>query len=554
MLGCVSPRVANDEMTKSADVLITGAGPTGLLMAIQLARNAIPFRIIDKVPQRSDKSRALAVHARTLEILARLGLADQLISRGTRALQGNINVDGRFVATVNFGDIGIDETPYPFILLVSQADTEQVLEAGLNQLGVSVERALTLSAFSQDEHGVTAKLEGGNGDEWLRVRYLVGADGAHSTVRHGCNLAFEGDKYSNDFLLADVDVEWDRPNGQFHFFLGWHGIVVFFPLPGDRTYRIISTRSREESGGQQPTLEEFAERVRDHCRVAARLSNPRWLSLFRLHHRGVDRCRHHNAFVAGDAAHIHSPVGGQGMNTGIQDAWNLAWKMALVLTKRAQPEILDSYHEERYPVGQKLLNFTDRLFSIIISRSWLVAMLRTYLVPAIAPFATRSRARRARLFRFVSQTAIRYRHSRLNNEAGVFRRGPKPGDRVPDLPLHRGDGAATTLHEQLDGRRYCLFVFLGEGERYSHPIESALTGFEDLVVVTFVSTGPVGTSSPTLVDRQGRAHLRFGVRQSALYLIRPDDHITFRCQGVNATALKEHLARFLLERGTETTR
>jgi len=534
-------------MISSTDVLIIGAGPTGLTIAVQLARYGIPFRIIDKASQRSDKSRALAVHARTLEIFARLGLADALIARGTRATQGNVNVNGRFVAAVNFGDIGVDETPFPFLLLVSQADTEEVLESELNRFGIKVERPLSLTEFSQDAEGVSAQLEGMEGTELVQARFIIGADGAHSTVRHGCHLTFEGERYSNDFLLADVDIDWDRAYGQFHFFLGWDGILAFFPLPGEKAFRIISTRSREESGSGEPTVEEFTRRVRNHCRIDARLRNPRWLALFRLHHRGVNAYRRENAFVAGDAAHIHSPVGGQGMNTGIQDAWNLSWKLALVLADRARPEMLDSYHEERYPVGQKLLQFTDRLFSIIVSRNWLVSLLRTYLVPAIAPFMTRNRARRARAFRFVSQIGIRYRQSRLNQQNGRFSKGPQPGDRLPDFVLHRGDATATTLHEQLDGKHYCLLAFLGEGSNASGSIETVLAGLDDLIKVIVISSAPDGDTSSMLVDRTGVVHRRFGVIDAALYLIRPDDHVAFRCRGFDATALREYLARYLLE-------
>lgn len=535
-------------MSEAKGVLIVGAGPTGLVAAIQLARYGVPLRIIDKEVRRSDKSRALAVHARTLEILDRVGLADELIRRGTRAQKGNIHVNGRLTAQMQFGDIGIDETPYPFILLVSQADTEQVLERYLNTLGVTVERPVTLTGFTQDDDGVVAKLQGSEGSELLRVRYLLGADGAHSTVRHGCNLAFEGEKYSNDFLLADVNVDWDRDYGQFHLFLGRKGVVACFPLPGPTAYRIICTRDQDESGGGDPTLREIEERMRRHCRVNVRLSNPRWLSLFRLHHRGVDRYRSRNAFVAGDAAHIHSPVGGQGMNTGIQDAWNLSWKLGLVMSGRAQPAILDSYHEERFPVGQRLLQFTDRLFSIVISRNWLLSLLRTWVIPAIAPFATRSRARRARTFRFISQIAIRYRSSRLNEEMGEFDTGPQAGDRVPDIAILKANGSATSLHAQLDGKRYCLLAFIGDDAHAARSMTTSLTGFENLVIPKLVTRSTNISSGHALIDEQGLAYRRFGIRESGLYLIRPDDHVAFRCQGLDTTALRDYLARFLLAR------
>ncbi len=547
-------------MSDTTDVLIVGAGPTGLIMAIQLARQGIRFRIVDKEPERSDKSRALAVHARSLEILARMGLADELIRRGARTLQANLNVNGRFVTAVEFDDIGVEETPYPFILLVSQAQTERVLESHLNSLGAKVERPLRLTGFSQDGDGVHAQLAGDGGTESLRASYLIGADGAHSAVRHGCNMVFAGEKYSNEFILADVDVEWNRASGQVHFFLGREGVLAFFPLPGERAFRLISTRSRDESGGGEPTLDEFDQRLRDHCRVEARLTNPRWLSLFRLHHRGVDRYRQANAFVAGDAAHIHSPAGGQGMNTGMQDAWNLAWKLALVLANRAMPEMLDSYHEERHPVGQKLLRYTDQVFSTLISRNWLVSLLRTYLMPRIAPVATRSQKRRARLFRFVSQIGIRYRRSRLNREAGVFRSGPKPGQRTPDLTLQSRGGTPTSLHAHLDGNSYRLLVFRGiatqdTDDKVSAAIDTALHGYDDLVAAISISAGPrrnsqSATADTGLIDADGTAHRRFGITESGLYLIRPDDHIAFRCQGINLSALQDYLARFLMKRSS----
>jgi len=244
------------------------------------------------------------------------------------------------------------------------------------------------------------------------------------------------------------------------------------------------------------------------------------------------------------------------MNTGMQDSWNLAWKLALVLANRANPEILDSYHEERHPVGQKLLRYTDRLFSALVSRNWLLSLLRTVLIPRIAPIATRSRKRRARVFRFVSQIGIRYRRSRLNCEDGDFSAGPEPGERAPDVALQFRDATPTSLHAQLDGNSYRLLVFHGTAnqetnDRVLPAIETSLRGFDDLVRVTSISTGarrnPRSVLSGTaLIDVSGNAHRRFGITESGMYLIRPDDHIAFRCQGINLTALGDYLVHFLL--------
>src|SRR5215208_5062050 len=371
------------------DVLVVGAGPTGLVMATELAARGVSGRIIDRAPERSERSRALVVQARSLELLQKMGVADELVARGRRTIKATPFVEGRPAANLEFGDIGVDDTPYPFLLFVSQAETERVLEKHLESLGAKVERPVELLSFEGDAEGVSARLRHGDGrQETARVRYLVGADGAHSTVRHTLGLSFKGDAYPQDF-----------------------------PLAGPSTYRLIATRAEDAPlDAGDPTLEEVQQLATELCPLPVKLYDPSWLARFRLHHRGVDSYRAGQAFVAGDAAHIHSPAGGQGMNTGIQDSYNLAWKLTLVIEGHAPDSILDSYHEERHPIGQRLLRTTDRMFNVAATPNPLAIELRNFLMPRVLPRVMGKRSLRARAFRFVSQLGIRYPDSPIVGE------------------------------------------------------------------------------------------------------------------------------------------
>src|ERR671911_185015 len=295
-----------DALPKSeTDVLVVGAGPTGLMMAAELAARGVGCRIIDKAPARSQHTRALVVQARTLELMQKMGIADDLVARGRRTLKVTPFVGGRRAVDVEFGDIGVDDTPFPFILFVSQAETERALEGHLESLGVKVERPVELLTFAQDPEGVDARLRRPDGrEETVRARYIVGADGAHSQVREAAGLAFEGDAYPQDFVLADVDLDWGGDDDRLYFFLSRRGLLAAFPLAGPSTHRLVATPSEETpSDAGDPTLEEFQQIADELSAIPMRLHDPSWLSRFRLHHRGVDRYRAGRAFVAGDAAH-----------------------------------------------------------------------------------------------------------------------------------------------------------------------------------------------------------------------------------------------------------
>jgi 2-polyprenyl-6-methoxyphenol hydroxylase-like FAD-dependent oxidoreductase len=490
-------------------ILVVGAGPTGLTLACELAARGVPFRIVDQTPVRSDKSRALVVHARTLEVFQKMGIADELIRVGRTALNVSLWVAGHEALRLQIGDTGVDDTPYPFLVFVSQAETERLLESRLVALGGRVERPVQVTGLREDGAGVVASFADGAP---ARFDYVVGCDGAHSVVRKAAGFSFEGSAYESDFLLGDVAIDWTRPNDTLYLILPARGgVLAVFPLAGENRWRVICARVDAPENAGDPTLEELQELANRVAPEKLRLYDPTWLARFRLHHRGVDRYRAGRFFVAGDAAHIHSPAGGQGMNTGIQDAFNLGWKLALAQQGRARQVLLDSYHDERWPVGQQLLTTTDRIFMLNTTGNPLVVRLRNFLAPRLAPRVFRTLSRRAQVFRFISQLAINYRHSPIVDEQDMpF--GPHAGDRAPDA-----DG----LLAQLTGAKFHLLAI-----GFDAKLPARL---RDLVEVHHFTTPPP----------------RWGTTSPVHYLIRPDGHVSYRAPGADLSGCAEHLDRLL---------
>jgi len=499
------------------DVLVVGAGPTGLTLAGELAARGVACRIVDREPARRPESRALVVQPRTLELLDKWGGADAIAARGYRDVSVEIFVNGQKRAGVDFHDLGAEHTRYPYVVFISQVETERVLEERLESLGARVERPVELRGLAQDDEGVTATFSDGRS---LRARWVVGCDGAHSAVRKLAELAFPGAPYDQDFLLADVRREHAARGLQFY--LSDHGMLVVFPL-GDDKLRFIASRARASASTGPLGLDEMQGVIDELMPSSGPIGEPIWLARFHLHHRGVDHYRRGRLFVAGDAAHIHSPAGGQGMNTGIQDAFNLAWKLALVAKGRAPDELLESYEAERLPVGKRLLRTTDRLFSLGASRNRAVLMLRNFLFPRLARAVLRTPAGRRRAFRFVSQLAISYPGSPIVGEAPGLDDGPAPGDRMPDLPLAGG----ATLHEKLRGPNFHLLVVTRSG--------GTLPRVEDDLVEPHVVTGA-----------PAELYEELGVDERALYLIRPDGHVAYRSPRTDAAAIDEALRKTLL--------
>ncbi|MBS2028190.1 MAG: FAD-dependent monooxygenase [Deltaproteobacteria bacterium] len=524
-------------MPTPIDVLIVGAGPTGLMLGCELALRKVPFRIIDKTPERAGTSRALAVQARTLEVLARHGLAEQMLANGRTSLAARAFVGRKQVTSVKLSDIGVEDTAYPVVLIASQVVTERALEGRLRALGHEVERPVELTRLEVNGKA-RCVLQTPRGEEVVTPRFVVGCDGAHSAVRKQGGFSFEGDAYENGFILGDVKVDGDLPPGEILFFIAKDGPLVALPLVGESRYRIISVRAMAENEGP-PQLEELQRRIDERSPIPVKLSDAAWLTHFRLHHRIADRFRRGPLFLCGDAAHIHSPAGGQGMNTGIQDAFNLGWKLALACRGIGGETLLESYAEERRPVGLQLLNTTDRIFSGATTPG-LMGVLRTRLVPKLAPWVLASKSRRALLFRFISELRISYRDSSIVSTGTSF--GLQGGDRVPDGPLTLPDGTPSTLHVQLQGPAPKLLVWSDAPPpglaAAAGAIRDALGG--ELGVIEFSNAPRAGACVPSAVLQS-----RLGVRGLRMDLVRPDGHLSARTDSLDPTPLLLHLRRIL---------
>lgn len=523
------------------DVLVVGGGPTGLTLASQLARFGVRFRIIDKARDRAGESRALAVQARSLEVLQTLGLGETLVSQGRTTTRLLLHVDRGEPPAIELGDIGRDDTRFPFILFVSQPDTEAALTTHLHERGVVIERGVELEALRQQSDSVACALRHSDGrQESIHVRYLAGCDGAHSTVRRQAGIPFEGGAYPQEFALGDVEAD-GLEVGAIHAFAAGRGFAMFFPLGHPRTWRVMAMEAgprRTVDDGLDVTtnalsLAELQSMVAEPTDDSVTLRDAAWLTRFRLHHRQAARYRENHAFLAGDAAHIHSPVGAQGMNTGIQDAWNLGWKLAMVAQGHAIAPLLDSYHAERWPVGRTLLRATDRLFGGFaksVSSSHLMMSLRRVVVRRVVAPALSRRSIRTAAFHFVSQLGIHYRRSPAVTEGEPrLSKGPHAGDRLPDARILR-NGQPAYLQQALGSPRVHLLL-CGRVDAWSTASIAAMTRrFPDVLAVHHLAREH---SDGVFVDPDGTAFARLGVDRSAAYVIRPDGHVGFRSDGTD---------------------
>jgi len=422
-------------------LLVVGAGPVGLTMAAELSRYRVPVRVIDKAAARTDKSKALAVWSRTLELLARSGCDETFIATGLKANAVNICSGHEQIARISFDDLA---TPYSFALMIPQSETERVLEEQLGSLGVQVERGVELTQFSDDGSCVRCSLRHADGrTETIETDWLIGCDGAHSTVRHQLGMEFAGDTLRSEFILADVHiVGLTTPTDTITIFWHHEGALIFFPITPGR-YRVIADVGEEAR--HDPTLAEVQAIIDRRGPGGITLTDPVWLAGFGINERKVKEYRRGRVFVAGDAAHVHSPAGGQGMNTGMQDAFNLAWKLALVVHGVAAPSLLDTYSAERSPVAEHVLAQTGRLTRVAMARNELVQTVRNFVAHHVMGLTAVRQAAASNL----TEISLGYPDSPLNAGSAHGLNGPAPGQRlVEGAPFGAGDSPRFALLAQ----------------------------------------------------------------------------------------------------------
>jgi 2-polyprenyl-6-methoxyphenol hydroxylase-like FAD-dependent oxidoreductase len=420
---------------RNAHVLIAGAGPTGMVLALWLTRLGVPVRLIDAATAPGTTSRALAVQARTLELYSQIGLADEVVARGRRVEAVNLWVRGERRAAAVFGKLGAGLSPFPYALVYPQDAHERLLVERLGDLGVEVERRCELIGVEESAGRVLARLKRADGaTETFETAYVAGCDGAHSAARNALGIGFGGGTYQHLFYVADVRAEGGVLDGQLHVALDERDFLIVFPLRGSGNARLVGTL-RDDAGERRDQLSwnDVATRVMEWLPI--RVSGVNWFSTYRVHHRVAERFRKGRAFLLGDAAHIHSPVGGQGMNTGIGDAVNLAWKLAAVLHGRAPESLLESYEPERIAFAQRLVKTTDRAFTAVTSTSATARWLKLDVVPRVMPLLFKTRGMRRLLFRTVSQVNVNYRGGALSAGSAGATHG---GDRLPWVELGSG--------------------------------------------------------------------------------------------------------------------
>ena len=483
------------------DVLVVGAGPTGLVLALWLTTLGVRVRIFDKSAEPGTTSRALAVQARTLELYSQLNIADAVVERGRKAIAAHLWVSGKDVARLVFGDMGVGLSPFPYPLVFPQDEHERLLSSRLAAAGVEVARQTELVGFEEREGHILAHLKRPDGtSETCRAAYIAGCDGARSPTRETLKIPFRGGEYSHVFYVADVEGGGPVMNGEVHVGLDKTDFLAVFPLKGEGRARLVGTlRDEAERKREDLTWNDVSAKVLQWMRIDVQRVN--WFSTYRVHHRVAEHFRHGRAFLLGDAAHIHSPVGGQGMNTGIGDAVNLAWKLAAVVHGNAEASLLDSYEPERIAFARRLVATTDRAFTGVTSSSGFARLVRLHMVPLVLPILFRFPSFRRFMFRTVSQTAVKYRGSNLSEGRGGSVHG---GDRLP------------WVAGQANGDNLGNFT----------PLKS-------LVWQVHVYGEPTAEIKAACQERKLPLHVfpwssetqRAGLRRNAAYLVRPDGYI-----------------------------
>lgn len=493
------------------DVLIVGAGPTGLSLAAQFIRYKVDFVIVDEKQGITELSKALAVHARTLEIYDQINLAQTAIERGAIIHNVAILNEGKISAELDFMNFGKDLSPFPFVLTLEQSKNEQLLYEFIKNNGKNVWWQTTLEGLAQDQNGITGTVKSADGGiQPISAKYIVGCDGASSKTRHLLSLGFEGETDARMFYVADVEMEAALNHETLHLVFGTDSFAAFFPMQNEKHWRLIGNLPEfEENVSEDFKYEEVEKKVKLLAHIPLDIKKVNWFSTYKIHTRHAEKFSNGRGFLAGDSAHIHTPAGGQGMNTGIQDAYNLAWKMCFVLKDKSDASLLETYNEERLANAKKLLRTTDEAFDIGTGEEWYYKLFREKILPGLAKFVLHFKTAKQFIFPLISQIGISYDKSSLSrhNPAEVFK--IKPGNR---FPYFTADGK--NIYESLSAPKCHLLIFSDGHTNFSAVETIVAEKYSNLIDYKIIPLYPHITDI-------------FGTSKTFTVFVRPDNHVGF---------------------------
>lgn len=530
-------------MELNTEVLIVGSGPTGLMLACQLLRFGISFQIIDKQADRAHESRAFGIQAKSMEIFQNLGIANDFMEKSMHDVEPYFFVNGKLKLILKLNQLKMTDTPFPSIFFLPQSETEKILIHHIEKCGINIQRQTSLEKFYQTDHLVKSVIKNVITGETQDItsRYIVGCDGAHSTVRKILAIPFVGAAYEQNFFLADIKVDWPVPlESKFMLFFDKAGFFLHAPLTKDLS-RIIGAKI--SSSPQEPStplkFEEMDHLAKKITHMNLTLSNPKWMSRFHLHHRAINQYQKGHAFLAGDAAHIHSPVGAQGMNTGLQDATNLAWKIALVLKNNSPKELLNTYQAERESIGRKLSQTTDKFFGILTSPNKILTHLRPLFLSLMLKLISKSLKIQTSIFWFISELGIHYQknkfvYEKISHADSIFLAGPAAGHRAPDAPCY-----GTSLFEMFKENPFNILILQNLDKDKTVLDENKIAALEENYQ-DWIKFHKFNFSPDTYIIFD-----RYHISHSGLYVIRPDGYIGFRDSKLDIDELYRYLKKLL---------
>ena len=535
----------------NTDILIIGAGPSGLALANQLERYGVRYRIIDQNKERSRYSKALVMHPRTLEMMDLLGLSESFLQAGTPYKEINFHYNEDLLAVLDFTNISVS-ADFPFVNVIPQSRTEEILESGLGH--ARVEREISLTGLEQKEGIVHASVQKANGEETITARYAVGCDGAHSTTRDLLQIPFTGESEEVNVMLADVKLA--APKEDISLTSSDRGLVFLAPFQGEYTRVIvIDYKKQGENFPEEVTLADMEDSLAEIYPETLSLHDPYWISSFSASHRQASSYREGNVFLAGDAAHIHNPIGGQGMNVGIQDAMNLGWKLAYTVQHHLNETLLDSYHAERAPVAEEVIKKTSYLMKGMTIKSHYGIKARNKGMKWLLP----NKKVQTKITENMAQLDVNYSFTKFAKNFRKFTNVKKvqSGNRVPDVSFLTTAKEEKTLYSMLRDQPCLYLIIAGKGNapQYQEAVRNAVEAFNsrvgDMLKPLFITFDEVDDprevtdmNSELYMDLNEESNERLHVTPGDMMVIRPDAYVLLHTSITETDQLTKALVNY----------